>query len=57
MAVLLTSTAVAERFGVTGETVRRWAREGLIQAITLPSGQIRFRPEDIDALMAPTEAS
>lgn len=48
---LLTASEVAERARVSAETVRRWVREGQLPAITLPSGTLRFRAEDIDALL------
>jgi excisionase family DNA binding protein len=51
---LLTTTEVAEACNVEPETVRRWAREGRIAAITLPGGLKRFRREDVDALLTPT---
>lgn len=52
-ATLLTAAEVAQEFRLDPETIRRWAREGRIQAITLPSGLWRFRREDIEALINP----
>ena len=49
---LLTAREVAERLALTPETVLSWQRTGKIPAIRLPSGQIRFRPEEIDAWLA-----
>ena len=46
---LLTARHVAEHLGLTTETVLSWVRQGKVPAIRLPSGQIRFRPGDIDA--------
>jgi excisionase family DNA binding protein len=46
---LVTARRVAEHFGVSPETVLRWTRRGLLPAIKLPSGAIRYRPEDVDA--------
>jgi excisionase family DNA binding protein len=46
---LLTARQVAELLGVSAETVLRWTRRGLLPAIKLPSGAIRYRPEDLDA--------
>lgn len=48
---LLTAPEVADQARVSPETVRRWVREGLLPAIELPSGRLRFRPEDIEALL------
>jgi excisionase family DNA binding protein len=54
-ASLLTTSEVAEACNVDPETVRRWAREGRIAVITLPGGLKRFRREDVDVLLTPTE--
>ena len=40
---LLTAREVAERLGVTAETVLRWTRRGELPAIRLPGGAIRYR--------------
>lgn len=52
---LLTTNEVAEECKVTAETVRVWVREGRLAAITLPGGLKRFRREDVDRLLTPTE--
>jgi len=52
---LLTTDEVAEECGVLPDTVRTWAREGRIPTITLPGGHKRFRREDVDALLTPSE--
>jgi excisionase family DNA binding protein len=51
---LLTAREVGERLGVSAETVLRYTRRGDLPAIRLPGtarGRLRFRPEDIDALL------
>jgi predicted site-specific integrase-resolvase len=54
---LLTASQVAAKLGVRSEeTISRWARQGKIASITLPSGQRRFRSEVVDAILAGTEA-
>ena len=42
---LLTAREVAERLGVSTETILRWTRHGEFDgvAIRLPSGQLRYR--------------
>jgi excisionase family DNA binding protein len=45
---LLTARAVAELLDVTPATVLRWTRQGSMPAITLPSGQLRYRSEELD---------
>ncbi|MGH3077240.1 MAG: helix-turn-helix domain-containing protein [Gaiellaceae bacterium] len=46
---LVTARDVAEQLGVTPKTVLRWTGRGLLPAIRLPSGALRYRPEDVDA--------
>lgn len=50
---LLTAQGVGDMLGVSDETVRRWAIEGKIASITLPSGQRRFRRDDVEAILNP----
>jgi excisionase family DNA binding protein len=45
---LLTARELAERLCVSTETVLRWHRRGELPAIVLPSGQIRFREDEIE---------
>lgn len=47
---LLTVAEVAERLRMTDETIHRWARDGKIPFVQLPSGIKRFRREDIEAI-------
>jgi excisionase family DNA binding protein len=44
---LLTARHVAEHLGLTSETILAWVRDGKLPAFRLPSGQIRFREEDL----------
>jgi excisionase family DNA binding protein len=46
----LTAEQVAERFEVTAEAARNWARTGKVKAIRLPGGQYRFPVEAIEAI-------
>ncbi|MGH3006526.1 MAG: helix-turn-helix transcriptional regulator [Gaiellaceae bacterium] len=46
---LLTARELAERLGVSSETVLRWTRDGEVPAIRLPRGSIRYRPDAIEA--------
>ena len=50
---LLTTAEVAEKLRVTDETVHRWARQGVIPYIELPSGLKRFRRRDVEAFLIP----
>lgn len=50
---LLTPQEAGARLKVTPKTIQRWAAEGAIASVTLPSGRIRIPSEAIDALLAP----
>jgi excisionase family DNA binding protein len=52
---LLTPAEAAARLGVTTKTVRRWAEAGLIEAVRLPSGQLRYPADAVTAAAQPTE--
>jgi excisionase family DNA binding protein len=45
---LLTARVVADLLGVSTATVLRWTRAGDLPAIRLPSGQIRYRQDQLD---------
>lgn len=47
----LTAAEVADRLEVHVESVRRWAREGKLDAVTLPSGRRKFRAVDVDRIV------
>jgi len=46
---LLTAREVAGQLGVCPETVLRWVRRGVLPAIRLPSGALRFEPDTFAA--------
>ena len=48
MSRLLTAREIAQRLGVSAETVLRWARRGEVPFIRLPGGAIRFREDEIE---------
>jgi excisionase family DNA binding protein len=51
-APLLTARDVAELLGVRSPaTVLRWTRKGMLPAVKLLSGQIRYRSETLDAFL------
>jgi excisionase family DNA binding protein len=47
----MTSGEVARALNMTRAAIRRWAREGLVDAIKTPGGQYRFRREALVRLM------
>jgi excisionase family DNA binding protein len=51
MAKLMTSGDVQRLFGVTKNTVRRWARDGRLAAIRTPGGAYRFDPVAVETLL------
>jgi excisionase family DNA binding protein len=54
--VLLTTSEVAARYRVHENTLRKWAREGRITAVSLPTGSTRkmwrYRASDVEAALA-----
>ena len=52
---LLTARELADTLGVSAETVLRWARRGVLPAVRLPGGAVRFRPETLDEWIARQE--
>jgi hypothetical protein len=52
---LLTAHQVGRLLGgISDETVNRWARDGKLACITLPSGARRFRRDVVDAILSGT---
>jgi len=47
----MTSGEVARALNMTDAAIRRWAREGLIEAMKTPGGQYRIRRESLVKLM------
>jgi excisionase family DNA binding protein len=41
--------------GVSDETLRRWVDQGKVRYIRLPSGRLRFRQADLEALLVVNE--
>lgn len=50
----LTIAEVADRLRLHPATIRRYVRNGQLDAARLPGGGLRFDPADIDALLTPT---
>lgn len=46
---MITTRTVARRLGVHPETVLKWAREGKLPSFKLPSGAVRYDPDQLDA--------
>lgn len=51
----LGTKAAADLIGISDETLRRWVERGQITYIRLPSGRLRFRRSDIEAVHEVTE--
>ena len=52
---ILRSGDVAKILGVTRKTVWTWTVEGRIKAFRLPSGEFRYRREDVEELLREME--
>ena len=52
MTALLTARQVADRLGVSTETVLRWTRRGDLPGFRLPGGALRFREDDLAEWLA-----
>ena len=53
---LLTALEVVAQYpdcGFSRAALWRWARDGLIRAVRYPSGRVRFRRGDVEALLEP----
>jgi predicted site-specific integrase-resolvase len=48
----MTPAEVGAMFGVTTQTVRKWAKAGLLEAILTPTGKRRYRETEVHALYA-----
>jgi hypothetical protein len=50
---LMSLPRLAQEIGLGESTVRRWVAEGKLAVVVLPSGQIKVRRTDPDALLQP----
>lgn len=46
---LLTASEAASLLAVSTDTIRRWAREGRIKVVVLPSGQQRYSRAELSS--------
>lgn len=56
MTNLLTSSEVQTQMRISEPTLRRWVSLGLIPTYKTPTGHLRFKAEDVDALLQPHPA-
>lgn len=52
---LLTTREAAARLRISRETLLDWRVRGLIRGLRLPSGDYRWRAEDVDGCLQPAE--
>ena len=57
MTELLPIRDAAAKVGVHPQTLRRWEAEGRISSLRTPSGQRRYRREDVEKLLTPKGAA
>ena len=48
MSDMVTAEELAKRLSLSAETIRLWAREGIIPAIKITGKVIRYDPADVD---------
>lgn len=51
--MLLSIRHAAKRLDVHPDTLRRWARDGLIAVVRLPSGRLRVAEEELERIARP----
>jgi excisionase family DNA binding protein len=49
---LLTARQVGELLGISPRTVLAWTRRGELPAVKLPSGAVRYRPDELNRWLA-----
>ena len=47
---ILRRAEAAKRLGVHPNTLASWIKRGWLTGVTMPSGEVRFREEDVEAL-------
>jgi excisionase family DNA binding protein len=47
---VLRRAEAAERLGLHPNTLASWLKRGWLKGVTLPSGETRFREDDVEAL-------
>jgi putative resolvase len=54
---LLRSRDVAKIFGISVKTLWKWRREGIIEAVRLPTGKFRYPKSGVERLWRQLEAT
>jgi len=47
---ILRRTETAKRLGIHPNTLASWIKRGWLTGVKMPSGEVRFREEEVDAL-------
>lgn len=53
---LMRAQEVVRALSVTSKTLRAWHAKGTLRAVALPSGLLRWRRADVEAILAPGSA-
>lgn len=48
---LMTSAEVCSELRVTAKTLQNWRRAGRLRGLRTPGGYLRYRPEDVKAVL------
>ena len=54
---LLRPKDVAKVFGISVKTLWKWQREGIIRAVKLPTGKLRYPKSEVERLWRQVKAS
>jgi predicted site-specific integrase-resolvase len=54
---LLARREVAARLSVCSQTIKRYSKRGLLPVVIINSRVVRYRPEDVEALISNADAA
>jgi len=54
---LLRPSEVAKKFGISVKTLWKWQRKGIIRAVKLPTGKLRYPKSEVERLWRQLKAT